>query len=213
MASQTLEARKRAWRKKDFHLVEEDQARDHVGKLNTHKSMGPDGMHPQVLRELANVMLELLSIIFERSWRTGKVSEDWRKANVMPVFKKVKKRSWETTGQSASPPFLERNNPMHQYRLGVDLLEIGSAERELRVLVDHESAMCACGQEGQMYPGLHLRVQFEGGYSPPLLFPSEAISGVLCLVLCSPVQEGQGTTGQSPAEGYKDDQGNGERLL
>ena len=48
-------------------------------------------MHPRVLREQANVIAEPLSIIFERSWRTGEVPEDWRKANVTPVFKKGKK--------------------------------------------------------------------------------------------------------------------------
>jgi len=44
-----------------------------------------------VLRELADVIAEPLSIIFERSWRTGEVPEEWRKANVSPVFKKGKK--------------------------------------------------------------------------------------------------------------------------
>ncbi|PKU29706.1 rna-directed dna polymerase from mobile element jockey- hypothetical protein [Limosa lapponica baueri] len=53
--------------------------------------MGPDGMHPRVLRELAEVIAGLLSIIFERSWRTGEVPEDWRKVNVTPVFRKGKK--------------------------------------------------------------------------------------------------------------------------
>jgi len=54
--------------------------------------MGTDGMHPRVLRKLADVIAEPLSIIFERrrSWRTGEVPEDWRKANVTPVFKKGK---------------------------------------------------------------------------------------------------------------------------
>ncbi|GAB0206736.1 mitochondrial enolase superfamily member 1 [Grus japonensis] len=33
----------------------------------------------------------LLSIIFERSWRTGEVPEDGRKANVTLVFEKAKK--------------------------------------------------------------------------------------------------------------------------
>jgi len=53
--------------------------------------MGPNGMHPQVLRELADVIAEPLSIISERSWRTGEVLANWRKANVTPIFKKGKK--------------------------------------------------------------------------------------------------------------------------
>jgi len=53
--------------------------------------MGPDGMHPRVLRELEDVIGEPLSVIFERSWRTGEVPEDWRKATVTAIFKKGKK--------------------------------------------------------------------------------------------------------------------------
>jgi len=65
--------------------------RDHLSNLDTHVSMGPDGMHPCLLRELVDVIAKALSIIFERSWRTGDVPEDWRKANVTPAFKKGKK--------------------------------------------------------------------------------------------------------------------------
>ncbi|GAB0181731.1 mitochondrial enolase superfamily member 1 [Grus japonensis] len=89
--SQILEVTEKVLQKEDLPLVEEDWIREHLGKLDTHKSMGPDGMHLQVLRELADVIARLLSIIFERSWRTGEVPEDWRKANVTPVFKKGKK--------------------------------------------------------------------------------------------------------------------------
>jgi len=46
-----------------------------------------------VLRELADVIAEPLSIIFERSWKMGEVPEDWRKAIVIPVFKKSKKEN------------------------------------------------------------------------------------------------------------------------
>ena len=88
-------------------MVEEDLVRDCLGKLDAYRSMSPKGMHPQVLRELAEVIAKLHSIIFERCWRMGEVPEDWRKASVTPVFKKVKKE--ENTGQSASPPSLGRS--------------------------------------------------------------------------------------------------------
>ena len=72
-------------------LVEDGVVREHLSRINAHKSMGPDGMHPHVQRELAEVIAELLSIIFDRSWRTEGVPEDWRIASVTPVFKKGKK--------------------------------------------------------------------------------------------------------------------------
>ena len=50
--------------------------------------MGPDGLHPRVLRELADVVAKPLSIILRQSWLTGDVPADWRLANVMPIFKK-----------------------------------------------------------------------------------------------------------------------------
>ena len=50
--------------------------------------MGPDGMHPWVQREL---IAKLLFNIFEKSWRMEEVCEDWRKADVTPVFIKGKK--------------------------------------------------------------------------------------------------------------------------
>ncbi|KAK4810939.1 hypothetical protein QYF61_013354 [Mycteria americana] len=48
-------------------------------------------MHPRLLRELADVIARPLLIIFDRSWRLGEVPEDWRKANVTPIFEKGKK--------------------------------------------------------------------------------------------------------------------------
>ncbi|PKU33700.1 glycerol kinase [Limosa lapponica baueri] len=43
--SQTLEETEKVWTKEDFPLVEEDQIREQLSKLDIHKSMGPDGMH------------------------------------------------------------------------------------------------------------------------------------------------------------------------
>ncbi|KAK4810716.1 hypothetical protein QYF61_007690 [Mycteria americana] len=50
--------------------------------------MGPDGIHPRVLKELADVMAGPLSIIYQRSWESGEVPADWKTANVIPIYKK-----------------------------------------------------------------------------------------------------------------------------
>ena len=50
--------------------------------------MGPDGLHPRVLRELADVVAKPLFIILWQSWLTGDVLVDWRLANVTPIIKK-----------------------------------------------------------------------------------------------------------------------------
>ncbi|CAM4527941.1 unnamed protein product [Lepidochelys kempii] len=54
--------------------------------------MGLDALHPSVLKELVDVIAEPLAIIFENSWRSGEVPDDWKKANVVPIFKKGKKK-------------------------------------------------------------------------------------------------------------------------
>ncbi|KFQ41110.1 hypothetical protein N333_00979, partial [Nestor notabilis] len=71
-------------------IVGEDQVQDHHKNLNVHKSMGSDEIHPWVLKELENEVARPLSIIFERSWQSGEVPDDWKKGNVTPIFKKVK---------------------------------------------------------------------------------------------------------------------------
>ena len=55
-------------------------------KLNVYKSMGPDEIHPGVLKEMADVVAELLSIIFEKSWLSGEIPGDWKKGNIIPNF-------------------------------------------------------------------------------------------------------------------------------
>uniref|UniRef100_A0A8B9CEQ4 Reverse transcriptase domain-containing protein n=1 Tax=Anser brachyrhynchus TaxID=132585 RepID=A0A8B9CEQ4_9AVES len=61
---------------------------DLLRHLDVHKSMGPDGMHPRVLSELAEELAKLLSVIYRQSWLSGEVPVDWRLANVTPIYKK-----------------------------------------------------------------------------------------------------------------------------
>ncbi|GAB0176867.1 mitochondrial enolase superfamily member 1 [Grus japonensis] len=61
---------------------------DLLHHLDTHKSMRLDWIHPGVLRELAEVLIRPLSMVYQQSWLNGEVPVDWRLANVTPVYKK-----------------------------------------------------------------------------------------------------------------------------
>ncbi|KAI8515244.1 hypothetical protein Bbelb_078350 [Branchiostoma belcheri] len=56
--------------------------------LNPRKAPGPDGISPRLLKELANELAPALTLLFQSSLETGIVPQDWRTANVTPVYKK-----------------------------------------------------------------------------------------------------------------------------
>lgn len=76
------------------------------------KKLGPDRMHPEVLKELADTFPRLLSIIFERAWRLEEVPSNWGKTNVTPSFQKGKKDDLRNNRQvsftSVAKKFIEQ---------------------------------------------------------------------------------------------------------
>lgn len=50
--------------------------------------MGPDNIHPWVLRELTTDLAPMISHLFQQSITSGHIPTDWKRANVCPIFKK-----------------------------------------------------------------------------------------------------------------------------
>ena len=66
--------------------------RDHVLSLlrglDPHSSMGPDGLHPHMLKQCADAVATPLHLIFKRSYEEGEVPSLWKTSRVIPIFKK-----------------------------------------------------------------------------------------------------------------------------
>ena len=56
--------------------------------INVKKANGPDNLPCWVLKEAAEEIAPFLQLIFNQSMNTGQVPDDWKKANITPVFKK-----------------------------------------------------------------------------------------------------------------------------
>ena len=56
--------------------------------LKIHKATGPDELPARLLKELALELTPIFTIFFQASLNQGEIPEDWKKANVAPIFKK-----------------------------------------------------------------------------------------------------------------------------
>jgi endonuclease/exonuclease/phosphatase family metal-dependent hydrolase len=68
---------------------------DHLRNLNVNKAPGPDNFHGKLLKNCAVSIARPLSILFEKSYRSGVIPKKWKLANVVPVYKKGTKNNTE----------------------------------------------------------------------------------------------------------------------
>lgn len=61
--------------------------------LNKFKPAGPAELHSVVLKEQAKGICELLPKLFTKSWETGRIPEEWKRA-IVSFLKKAKRMSY-----------------------------------------------------------------------------------------------------------------------
>ena len=62
-------------------------------KLNVYKSMEPDDIHPRALKEVADVAVEPLSVILEKSWLSGEVLVTEKRETLLPFLRKGERKT------------------------------------------------------------------------------------------------------------------------
>ena len=63
--------------------------------LDPNKAPGPDQIHGKILKNCANALCTPLTLLFQSSYYTCKIPNDWKTANVVPIYKKGSKNSVE----------------------------------------------------------------------------------------------------------------------
>ena len=67
--------------------ITEYEVFDLLRKINPHKSYGPDNIHPRFVRDMASLLAQPLSLLFNRSLEEGNIPKEMKRARVVPLFK------------------------------------------------------------------------------------------------------------------------------
>ncbi|KAJ7422074.1 rna-directed dna polymerase from mobile element jockey-like [Willisornis vidua] len=84
--------------KNDQLPVNPEIVQDLLLQLDPYKSMGPDGIHPRILKGLTDIITKPLSMILEQSWESRGVPADWKLANIALISKKGKQEDPRNDG-------------------------------------------------------------------------------------------------------------------
>ena len=66
--------------------IHPDGVRKLLHNINPHKATRPDNIPGQLLKEVPQEVMPILSLIFSASLHQGRISDEWKEATVTPFF-------------------------------------------------------------------------------------------------------------------------------
>ena len=115
-------------------IFSEQAVLEQLKRLKPSKSPGPDELHPYLLRELSKSLALPLSLVMQSSFEESILPQDWKDANVSPIFKKGKRsdknnyrpvsltsiicKVMETIVRNHVMDHLTKNNMLSEYQHG-----------------------------------------------------------------------------------------------
>ena len=90
-------------------------------RVNTKKGVGPDGIHPLILKECASTLAKPLTKLLNESLASGIFPEEWKRSSVSPIFKKGARSDIENYRCIAKLPTIAK---FFEHLVNVNLLEI-----------------------------------------------------------------------------------------
>ena len=76
------------WNILDSIEISEEDVHDQLINLDITKALGPDSISPKLLKKAAKPLSKILQYIFNLSLKTSIFPAIWKKANVVPLYKK-----------------------------------------------------------------------------------------------------------------------------
>ena len=70
------------------NIISKDGVLKLLKGLNPSKALGPDELHPRVLKELETELRPVFAHLFQHSMDTDEIPKEWFIANICPIFKK-----------------------------------------------------------------------------------------------------------------------------
>ena len=75
----------------NVHFIKSSQVKGFLRQIKPNKAPGPDGISGHILKHCSDSLYFPLSILFNKSYRSSCIPDDWKTANVVPIHKKEAK--------------------------------------------------------------------------------------------------------------------------